>query len=84
MGWEQAEGEARLREQVNQVASQQGWTQAQAEAVFREQHGAAGLSQQGLNQALAGQQNQFTQGLQLSSGTASSSSSRRRTCTRAC
>ena len=28
---------AQLREQVNQVASQQGWSQAQAEAAFREQ-----------------------------------------------
>ena len=49
----QAEAASRLREQVNQVASQQGWSQAQAEATFREQM-AQQASQQGWNQALAG------------------------------
>ena len=63
MNWAgQAESEARLREQVNQIASQQGWTQAQAEATFREQQ-AQLASQQGWNQALQGQQNAWTQGL---------------------
>ena len=61
--WAGGELRARLREQVNQVATQQGWTQAQAEAAFREGM-AQQASQQGFNQALAGQQNQFTQGLQ--------------------
>ena len=56
------EAESRLREQVNQIASQQGWTQAQAEAVFREQQNQL-ASQQGWNQALQGQQNQYTQGM---------------------
>ena len=57
----QAEAASRLREQVNQVASQQGWTQAQAEAAFREQL-AQLSSQQGWNQALAGQQNSLDAG----------------------
>ena len=55
MGWGQAEAESRLREQVNQIASQQGWSQAQAEATFREAM-AQQASQQGFNQNLAGQQ----------------------------
>ena len=54
---------AQLREQVNQVASQQGWSQAQAEAAFREAM-ASQASQQGFGQALQGQQDQaWQQGL---------------------
>ena len=53
---------AQLREQVNQVASQQGWSQAQAEAAFREQM-AQQSQAQNFGQAMAGQQNAYTQGL---------------------
>ena len=59
----QAEAASRLREQVNQIASQQGWNQAQAEAVFREEM--AGRSQaQNWTQALQGQQTGWNQGLE--------------------
>jgi hypothetical protein len=51
----QAMSAAQLREQVNQVASQQGWNQAQAEAAFREAM-AQQASQQGWSQSLQGQQ----------------------------
>jgi hypothetical protein len=48
----QAMSAAQLREQVNQVASQQGWSQAQTEAAFREQM-AQQASQQGFGQQLS-------------------------------
>ena len=58
----QAMSAAQLREQVNQVASQQGWSQAQAEAAFREQM-AQQAGAQNWQQALQGQQTAWQQGL---------------------
>jgi hypothetical protein len=58
----QAEAASRLREQVNQVASQQGWSQAQAEAAFREQM-AQQAGAQNWSQALQGQGQAWNQGM---------------------
>jgi hypothetical protein len=60
--FQQAMSAAQLREQVNQIASQQGWSQAQAEAAFREQM-AQQASAQNWQQALQGQQTAWQQGL---------------------
>ena len=61
--WPGQSAAAQLREQVNQIASQQGWSQAQAEAVFREQM-AQQASQQGLQQALRASRTSLRRGLQ--------------------
>jgi hypothetical protein len=60
--WNRASQQAQLREQWNQIASQQGWTQAEAETRLREQM-AQVASQQGWQQALQGQQTAWEQGL---------------------
>jgi hypothetical protein len=60
--WQRASQQAQMREQWQQVATQQGWSQAQTEAAFREQM-AQQASQQGFAQALSGQGQQWQQGM---------------------